>query len=91
MAFVTNKAINDLSGGLVDIGTRGGFFYSTAPQAISSGPNTTVNFGARDYDPESIWPGFGGNLVVPAGVSRVRLTAGVLFDGPSDRDWETVE
>ncbi len=82
-SFVTNKAINDLSGGLVDIGTRGGLFYSTAGQSVTSGPNTVVNFGARDYDPESVWPGFGGNMVVPAGVTRIRLTAGVLFDPAS--------
>lgn len=81
-AFVNNTMINDLSGGLVDVGIRGGFFYSTASQAVPSGSSlpTTVNFGARDYDPISLWSGAGGNITIPAGVSRVRLTGGVLMD-----------
>lgn len=65
-----------------DIGVRGGFFYSTVHQSVPSGSSlpSEVNFGARDYDPASLWPGFGGAITIPAGVSRVRLTGGVLFD-----------
>lgn len=80
--FVNNTLINDVSGGLVDIGIRGGFFYSTANQTVPSGSSapTTVNFGARDYDPVSLWPGSGGEITMPAGVSRIRITGGVLLD-----------
>ena len=81
-SFVNNTTINDLSGGLVDIGLKGGFFYSTANQSVPSGSSlpTTVNYGARDYDPLSLWPGFGGTITIPAGVSRIRLTGGILMD-----------
>lgn len=75
--------INDASGGLNSIGIRGGLFYSTGAQSVPSGPITVVNFGARDYDPEGVWSGAGGNLVVPSGVQRVRLSGAVLFDSGS--------
>lgn len=81
-SFASNKIINDLSGGLVGIGVRGGFFYSSVNQSVPSGSSlpSEVNFGYSDYDSESLWPGFGGAITIPAGISRVRLTGGVLFD-----------
>lgn len=81
--FVSNILINDLSSGLANIGPRGCFVYSTADQSVASGPTTIVNFGARDYDPETIWSGSGGSLVVPAGVHRIRLSGGIQMSAAS--------
>lgn len=79
-SFASTNLINDLSGGLNSVGSRGGFFYATGAQAIASGPQTAVNFGARDYDADVLWSGSGPNITIPAGVGKVRLTGAVLFD-----------
>ncbi|KAF2282430.1 hypothetical protein GH714_044115 [Hevea brasiliensis] len=63
-----------------EFGSRGGFFYATGAQAVASGPQTAVNFGARDYDADVLWSGSGPNITIPAGVGKVRLTGAVLFD-----------
>ena len=78
--FVNNTAINDLSGGLNNVGVRGGFFYATATQNISSGVSTVINYGARDYDPDNLWVGSGGNITIPAGVSKIKLSGAILLD-----------
>lgn len=87
--FIGNVLINDLSGGLNDIGIRGAFLYSTANQSVPSGSSvpTVVNFGARDYDPLTIWPGSGGAITIPPGVSRIRLTGGVLLDAAATNSY----
>jgi len=79
-SFASRKLINDMSNGLNTVGSRGGFFYATGAQAIASGMQTAVNFGARDYDPDGLWPGYGASIVIPDGVGKVRLTGSVLFD-----------
>lgn len=78
--FVNSVTINDLPGGLNNIGIRGGLFYATATQSVSSGLSTVVNYGARDYDPDNLWPGSGGNITIPAGVSRIRISGAILLD-----------
>jgi len=78
--FVDSKLINDLSGGLNNIGIKGGLFYSTGNQPVASGTVAVVEYGARDYDPDGLWKGSGGDIVIPAGVSRVRVSGGILMD-----------
>ncbi|WP_210515189.1 glycosyl hydrolase family 28-related protein [Pantoea ananatis] len=78
--FVNGVTINELPGGLNNIGIRGGLFYATATQNVASGLSTVINYGARDYDPDNLWQGSGGSITIPAGVSRIRLSGAALLD-----------
>jgi len=90
-SFTTNVLINDLSGGLNDIGMiKGGLFYSTANQSIASGTGTAVGFGARSYDPDTMWPGFGAVITIPPGVNRIKVSGQVLFDSTASSTYREI-
>jgi len=79
-SFTSKVLINDLSGGLNDVGIQGGgLFYSTANQTLISNTGAVVAFGGRSYDPLSLWPGYGGEIVIPDGISRIKVSGQVLF------------
>ena len=69
-----------MTAGLNSIGSRGGFFYATVGQAVASGAAAVVNYGVREYDADVLWPGYGGSIIIPDGVGKIRLTGAILMD-----------
>jgi len=78
--FVNNTLINDASNGLNNIGIKGAQYFRTSNQNFNSGVPAKVNWEGRDYDSFTMWSGIGGDITIPDGVSRVRVTASVLFN-----------
>jgi hypothetical protein len=60
---------------------RGAMVYRTSAQSISTASWTKVSWNATNYDTSSIVSG--NTLVVPSGVTRVRLKCNILFNGVS--------
>jgi len=61
---------------------RGALAYSIANQSINSGVGTIIALGGESYDTDSIHNNVTSNsrVVVPSGVTKVRLTGQIQFD-----------
>jgi hypothetical protein len=58
----------------------GALIYQTSTQSLSNATATTITYNSANYDPLSMWNG-STTLTVPAGVSKVRVTASIQMAG----------